>query len=86
MAEHRVGLGQFRGAAAHRRGMSVPERLRHLRQLRLAMRQEFVQRRVEQADGHRQPLHDAEQLDKILALERQQLRQRRAAAALRHSP
>ncbi len=41
-----------------------------------------MQRRVEQADRHRQPGHDAEQLDEILPLERQQLLERGAAAAL----
>ena len=41
------------------------------------MRQELVQGRVEQADADRQALHDLEQLDEILALHRQQPRQRR---------
>ena len=36
-------------------------------------RQEFVQRRVEQADGHRQAGHDLEQLDEVLPLHRQDL-------------
>ena len=42
--------------------------------------QELVQRRIEQADRHRQALHDAEQLDEIVALHRQDLGERRAAA------
>ena len=46
------------------------------------MRQEFVQRRVEQPDRHRQPAHDLEQRDEIVALHRQQLRQRDAAGLL----
>ena len=50
--------------------------------LRFAMRQEFVQRRIEQADGDRQARHDLEQRDEILALEGQQLGQRGAAAGL----
>ncbi len=37
-----------------------------------------MQRRIEQPDRHRQPLHDLEQLDEIGALHRQQLRQRGA--------
>ena len=46
------------------------------------MRQELVQRRIEQADRDRQAAHDREQLDEVLALHRQQLGQRRAAARL----
>ena len=67
MAEHRVGLGQLRRPAAHAVDVGA-ERLRHLGQLGLAVRQEFVQRRIEQADRHRQTLHDAEQLDEVPAL------------------
>ena len=37
------------------------------------VRQELVQRRVEQADGHRQPGHDLEELDEVGALHRQDL-------------
>ena len=50
--------------------------------LLLGVRQEFVQRRIEQADGHRQAAHDLEQLDEIGALHRQQFRQRGAARFL----
>ena len=46
------------------------------------LRQEFVQRRIEQADGDRQAGHDLEQLDEVLALHRLDLGQRRAAALL----
>jgi len=46
------------------------------------MRQEFVQRRVEQADRHRQAGHDFEQLRKILPLHRQQFCKRGAPARL----
>ncbi len=46
------------------------------------MRQEFVQRRIEQADRDRHALHDLEQLDEIRPLHRQQLRERGAACAL----
>ena len=60
---------------AHRRG--------DLGDLLLGVRQEFVQRRIEQADRHRQPAHDREQLDEVVALHRQQLGQRGAAAASR---
>ena len=47
-----------------------------------AVRQELVQRRIEQADGHRQPRHDLEQLDEILrAASGSILASARAAAA-----
>ena len=48
----------------------------------MGMRQELVQRRIEQPDRHRQALHDLEQLDEIRALHRQQLRQRGATRLL----
>jgi len=50
--------------------------------LRMGVRQELVQRRIEQPDRHRQALHDLEQLDEIGALHRQQPRQRGAADLL----
>ena len=40
------------------------------------MRQELVQRRIEQPDRDRQPLHGLEQLDEIAALHRQELVER----------
>ena len=52
-----------RGGHAHR--------LREFRDLLLALRQEFMQRRIEQADRHRQPAHDLEQGGKVAALHRQ---------------
>ena len=48
----------------------------------IAMRQELMQRRIEQADGHGKPRHDLEQLDEVLALRRQQLGERLAAPLL----
>ena len=48
----------------------------------VAMRQELVQRRIEQADGHRQSGHDLEQLDEVLTLRGQQLGKRLAASLL----
>jgi len=41
--------------------------------LRLRMRQEFVQRGIEQPDGDRKALHDLEQFDEVRTLHRQQL-------------
>ena len=58
------------------------ERRGDLGDLSVAMRQKFMQRRVKQPDGHRQPLHDLEQRLEIAALHRQQFGQRRAAARL----
>ena len=46
------------------------------------MRQEFVQRRIEQADGDRQAGHDLEQFGEVLPLHRQQLGERGAPARL----
>ena len=75
-------------SAARRRivSTSVPSAPRHFLQLRVRVRQELVQRRVEQPDRHRQPGHDAEQLVEVVALERQQPRQRSAAAGLVAAP
>ena len=50
--------------------------------LLLGVRQELVQRRIEQPDGDRQALHDLEQLDEIAALHRQELGERRAPRLL----
>ena len=48
-------------STVERRSPAPPRRSRSSR-----VRQEFVQRRIEQADGDRQPRHDPEQLDEIL--------------------
>jgi hypothetical protein len=56
MAEHRVALVQFLGAAHHGGGVEAGGRRR--RDVLLGVRQELVQRRVEQADGDRQAVHD----------------------------
>ena len=85
VAEHRVDLVQF-GARGLRKSLR-----RHAGLLRDAgdvfgrVRQEFVQRRIEQADRHRQAGHDAEDLGEVGALHRQQLVERAAAALLRSS-
>ena len=81
MAEHRVELVQRLGA--------LPELVRRhlhgrgdLGDLLLGLRQEFVQRRIEQADRHRQAGHDLEQFEEIRALHRQQLGERGAPVLL----
>ena len=54
MAEHRVGFRQFLGAAAD--GFEIlAECFGDLGEFGLGVRQEFVQRRIEQTDGDRQP-------------------------------
>ena len=85
MAEHGVGFGKFAGTAAHG-GEVAADGLGEFFQFRVGMRQEFMQRRVQQADGDGQAGHDAEQVGEVLALERQQLGQRRATAGfvMRH--
>ena len=80
-AQHRVELGEIAGAIGELARIGV-HRPRDLLDLGLGVRQELVQRRIEQTDGDRQALHDLEQLDEIGALHRQQLRQRRAARLL----
>ena len=77
-AEHRVDLGELAGAGGDlglRKAHGLGERLDFLGLLR----QELVQRRVEQADGHRQAAHDLEELDEVGALHRQELVERGAA-------
>ncbi len=81
MAEHRVELVQFGDAGAQRFRIGV-QLVGHLLDLVIGLGQEFMQRRIEQADGDRQARHDLEQLDEILALHGQQLGQRGAAAVL----
>ena len=69
MAQHGVGLGEFGGAAAY--GLHVHAHgSGHIFHFGLGVRQEFVQRRVEQTDRDRQTRHDGEQLPEVLALER----------------
>ena len=67
-------MGELFGIGAHGRG--------HFGDLLLAVRQELVQRRIEQADGDRAAVHDLEQLDEVGALHRQQLVERGAARLL----
>ena len=70
-----------RPAASASSGSAVAGGLghRHLDRQLGAVGQELVQRRVEQPDGHRQPVHRVEQLDEVLPLQRQQRAQRRVA-------
>ena len=70
-AEHRVELGEIAGAIGQPARIGV-HRARDFLDLGLGVRQEFVQRRIEQPDRDRQALHDLEQLDEIGALHRQQ--------------
>ena len=63
-AEHRIELVQLAGALRQllRVGLQGGG---DLGDLLVAVRQELVQRRIEQPDRDRQPLHDLEQLDEI---------------------
>ena len=77
-AEHRIEFMQFSGAVRELLRIGA-HRLRHFGDFFLAMRQKFVQRRIEQPDRHRQAAHDLEQLDEIGALHRQKFGERGAA-------
>ena len=72
-----IGLNSC-SSAARRRSASTPTPAARgdLGELLLAVRQEFVQRRIEQADGDRQAGHDPEDLGEIAALGGQQLGER----------
>ena len=85
MAEHRVGLVQLRGAW-RTVSTSTPAACATSAISAVGVRQELVQRRVEQADRHRQAAHDAEELDEVVALHRQDLGQRRARGRPRPRP
>ena len=80
-AQHGVELVQLGGAAlqllrARAHGLG------DFRDFRIRMGQEFVQRGIEQADGHRQARHDLEQVSEILPLHGQQLGERMATTRL----
>ena len=75
MAEHRVELVQRIDTLAQLRRVHAKHG-RDIADLLVGLRQEFVQRRIEQADGHRQAVHDREQLGEIGALHRQELGKR----------
>src|ERR1700752_1561948 len=80
-AEHRVELVKLSRALLELARIGL-HRLRDLADFLFRMRQEFVQRGIEQPDRHRQALHDLEQLREVPTLHRQQLGERRAAALL----
>ena len=75
-AEHRVDLGEVAGAGGDLGDRQV-HRLGQRLEIGGLLGQELVQRRVEQADGHRQAVHDPEELDEVGALHRQELVERR---------
>ena len=79
--EHRIELVQFL-RARFQLGRIRAHAGRHFRDFRIRVRQEFVQRRIEQANRHRQAVHDLEQGGEIAALHRQQLVERGATAFL----
>ena len=75
-AEHRVELVQLLDALVNTRGRH-PDLLRQLLLLLLGVRQELVQRRIEEADRRRVALERPEDAGEVLALVRQQLGERR---------
>ena len=83
-AQHRVEFVKL-AARGWRALGSTPMSRATVRDLFVAVRQELVQRRVEQPDRDRQSLHDLEQLDEVAALHRQELVERPRAAAFSSS-
>ena len=79
VAEHRVELVQVLRRACSSLSAGTPIAFDRLLELLLVGRQELVQRRVEQADGHGQAAHLAEDADEVLALERAGASRARAA-------
>ena len=89
MAEHRVELVQLLDPRQQLLALGDGVRVaagrlepRDLHHQLLALRQELVQRRVDGADGDRLAVHRLEDAVEILALQRQQLVERRAAIGL----
>ena len=80
-AEHWVELVQLGRARAQLAGADA-HCFGDFFDLLVRLRQELVQRRVEQSDGDRQAGHDLEQFGEILPLHRQQLGERRAPSFL----
>ena len=81
VTQHRIEFVQFI-RAAFERGDPDPDDFGQLLKLCVGVRQEFVQRRIEQADRHRQPGHRLKNAVKIGALFGQQLGQCGAAPGL----
>ena len=80
MAEHRVELVKLGDPALERLHRRLPAPAATSAIFRLAVRQEFVERRIEQPDGHRQRRHDPEDLLEIAALGGEELEEGGAAA------
>ena len=78
MTQHRVRFVQLLHATRHGLGRD-PDFLRQLPLLRRIVRHEFVQRRIDQPDGHRKSVHGLENPDEVAPLEWQQLVERLAA-------
>ena len=75
MTEHRIAFHQFTNTPAQLL-FALPQRLCQWRNIIIWMRQKFVQRRVEQANGHGPRTHCFEQGRKIILLHGQQLVER----------
>src|SRR5579863_7773070 len=72
MAEHRVGLVELFNAASDDVGTEA-KFLRKLFLLLAIVRNELVQRWIDEADGHRESIHCFKYADEVAALERQEL-------------
>ncbi len=72
MTEHRVELMQRFNLGFQRLGRHIDIRRQGF-DVFIAVRQEFVQRRIKQANGHRQALHDLEKAQEVTLLHRQNL-------------
>ena len=81
MAEHRVRLLELLDAGVDLLH-GLAGRVRQIAHARLVVRQELVQRGIERPDGDRAAGHRLEDPVEVLALQRQQLGQRRAAVGL----
>ena len=72
---------QLLGAAQQLGGIQA-RRLGHRLYVLFGVRQELVQRRVQQPDRHRQPVHRAQDAQEVLPLERQERREGRGPGLL----
>ena len=81
-AQHRIAFGEFVCAREQHLGVEA-RRFGDIGAFFFRVRQELMQRRIEQADSHRARAHDGEDRGEILALVRRELVKRGHAALLR---
>ena len=83
VTEHRVELVEILDALLEPRRRETPSSVGELLDLLLLVRQELVERRIEQANRDRQAAHLAEDLDEVPLLVGQELRERASRAPRR---